>query len=184
MNKGQPSLLLEAIATAQQAIAADPALLCAHWVLAWSHNWSHLWRWGPEPEKALDAAWSAVERMLSIDALDYRTLTQCGVTRLMRGEQERGIADLRRALDVNPNSAITLVLLSWAEATAGLGEEAKAHAPLALRLRFACARATCISEAPSLRWRWRALRRANTPKRRTGPNWRSNRSRRRQSAEP
>jgi hypothetical protein len=52
--------------------------------------------------------------MLGIDALDYRTLTQCGVTRLMRGEQERGIADLRRALDVNPNSAITLVLLSWA----------------------------------------------------------------------
>jgi tetratricopeptide (TPR) repeat protein len=126
--------MLAAIATAQQAIAADPALLSAHWVLAWSHNWSHLWRWGPEPEKALDAAWSAVECMLGIDALDYRTLTQCGVTRLMRGEQERGIADLRRALDVNPNSAITLVLLSWAEATAGLGQEAKAHALLALRL--------------------------------------------------
>jgi adenylate cyclase len=44
MNKGQPSLMLAAIATAQQAIAADPALLSAHWVLAWSHNWSHLWR--------------------------------------------------------------------------------------------------------------------------------------------
>jgi adenylate cyclase len=81
------------------------------------------WRWGPEPEKALDAAWSAVGRMLGIDALDYRTLTQCGVTRLMRGERQRGIADLRRALDVNPNSAITLVLLAWAEAMAGLGEE-------------------------------------------------------------
>lgn len=126
--------MLEAIATAQQAIAADPASLSACRTLAWSYHMSHLYRWGPEPEKALDAAWSAVERMLGIDALDYRTLTQCGATRVMRGEQERGIADLRRALDVNPNSAITLVMLAWAEAAVGLGEEAKAHTLLAIRL--------------------------------------------------
>jgi adenylate cyclase len=87
MLKGQPSLMLEAIATAQQAIAADPALLSAQGVLAFSHAMCHLWRWGPKPEKALDAAWSAVERMLGIDALDYRTLTNCGVTRVMRGNR-------------------------------------------------------------------------------------------------
>jgi hypothetical protein len=33
--------------------------------------------------------------MLGIDALDDRTLTHCGATRVLRGEQERGIADLR-----------------------------------------------------------------------------------------
>jgi hypothetical protein len=71
-------------------------LLSAHAVLAWSHNFCHLYRWGPEPGRSLDAAWSAVEQMLDIDALDYRTLTQCGVTRVMRGEQERGIADSRQ----------------------------------------------------------------------------------------
>jgi TolB-like protein len=134
LQKGQPSLMQEGIAAAQQAVAADPASLSAHGVLAWSHCWRHLWRWGPEPEKALDAAWSAVERMLRIDALDYRTLQQCGLVRVMRGEQERGIADLRRAIEINPNSAGTLSLLAWAEATAGFGEEAKAHALLALRL--------------------------------------------------
>lgn len=47
---------------------------------------------------------------------------------------ERAIADLRRALEVNPNSASTLMWLAFAEAGAGLGEEAKAHALLALRL--------------------------------------------------
>jgi tetratricopeptide (TPR) repeat protein len=52
----------------------------------------------------------------------------------MRGEQERGIADLRRALEVNPNSAITLIFLAFAEATAGLRQDAEAHALLALRL--------------------------------------------------
>jgi adenylate cyclase len=134
ISKGQQWLMLEAIETAHQAIVADPALLSAHAVLAWSHNFCHLYRWGPEPGRSLEAAWSAVEHMLDIDALDYRTLTQCGVTRVMRGEQERGIADLRRALEVNPNSAITLIFLAFAEATAGLRQDAEAHALLALRL--------------------------------------------------
>src|SRR5271166_2324532 len=105
LRKGQPPLMLEAIATAQEAIAADPASLSAHRVLASAHYFCHLFRWGPEPEKALEAAWSAVERMQGIDPLDYRTLQQCGVVRVMRGEQERGIAELRRAVEVNPNSA-------------------------------------------------------------------------------
>jgi adenylate cyclase len=134
INKGQQSLMLEAIATAQQAMAADPASLSGHRILAWSHGLRHLARWGPEPKKALDAAWSAVERMLGIDTLDDRTLTHRGATRVLRGELERGIADLRRALDVNPNSTIALVTLAWAEATVGLREDAKAHALLALRL--------------------------------------------------
>jgi adenylate cyclase len=118
--------------------------------------------------------------MLSIDALDYRTLTQCGVARVMRGEQERGIADLRRALDVNPNSAVTLSFLAWSEATVGLGEEAKAHALLALRLSprdlwiggaqlaLAMASYSAHEYAEAVRW----------------AQWRSNRNRRRRSAAP
>lgn len=41
---------------------------------------------------------------------------------------------MRRALEVDPNSASTLMWLAFAEAGAGLGGEAKAHALLALRL--------------------------------------------------
>jgi tetratricopeptide (TPR) repeat protein len=134
MLKTQPSLILEAIATAQRALAVDPESLPAYSVLGWSHHMCHLYRLGPEPDTALDAASSAVQRMLSIDPLDYRTLTQGGTVRVARGEHERGIADLRRALEVNPNSALTLMALAWSEATVGLGEEAKAHALLALRL--------------------------------------------------
>lgn len=85
--------MLEAIARAKEAIAADPVSLSAHRVLASAHYFCHLFRWGPEPENAIEAAWSAVERMQGIDALDYRTLQQCGVVRVMRGEQERGIGD-------------------------------------------------------------------------------------------
>jgi adenylate cyclase len=63
--------------------------------------------------------------MLGIDALDDRTLTRRGVTRIRRGGQARGIGDLRRALEINPNSALTLMVLAFAEATAGLGQEAR-----------------------------------------------------------
>jgi adenylate cyclase len=127
-------LLLEAIALAQQAVAADPTSLAAYGVLGWAHWSCHLWRWGPEPEKALDAAWAAVERMQGIEPLDDRTLTLQGIVRVSRGEQERAIADLRRALNVNPNSAHTLMWLAITEAAVGLGQDAKEHALLALRL--------------------------------------------------
>ena len=134
VSKGPASLMLEAITTATQAITADPASLSACWTLGWAYSMCHLYRWGPEPEKGLDAAWSVVERMLNIDPLDDRTLNLCGIVRVMRGDHARGIADLRRAIEVNPNSASTLTMLAFAEATAGFGEEAKAHALLALRL--------------------------------------------------
>jgi adenylate cyclase len=133
-RRGLAALMLQTIDTARQAIAADPLSLVAHMALGEAYYLCHLNRWGSNPEKALDEAWSVVERMLAIDALDYRTLTLCGVVRVGRGEQDRGIADLRRALEVNPNAAFTLLLLSWMEATAGLSEEAKAHALLAIRL--------------------------------------------------
>ena len=37
------------------------------------------------------------------------------------------------ALEVNPNAAATLLVLSWMEATAGLRADARAHAMLAIR---------------------------------------------------
>jgi adenylate cyclase len=134
LSKGPAPLILEAITTATQAIATDPASLSAYSTLGWAYSMCHLYRWGPEPEKGLDAAWSVVERMLNIDPLDDRTLAQCGIIRVMRGDHARGIADLRRAIEINPNSASSLATLAYAEATAGFGEDAKEHGLLALRL--------------------------------------------------
>ncbi len=134
VRKGQSALVLEAIDTAQQAIAADPASLTAYNVVAWGEWSCHSYRWGPDPAKALGAMWSAVEHMLAIDALDHRTLTICGVLRVVQGEQQRGLADLRRALEVNPNSSMSLMWLAFCEAMTGLGEDAREHALLSLRL--------------------------------------------------
>jgi TolB-like protein len=134
VRTGQASLVLASIATAQQALAADPAFLAAYNVLAWASFSCHLYRWGPEPAKALDAISAAVEQMARLNPLDHRTLTISGVLRVVRGEQDRGLADLRRALEVNPNSSLSLMWLALCEAMTGQSEAARTHATLSLRL--------------------------------------------------
>jgi tetratricopeptide (TPR) repeat protein len=94
----------------------------------------HLYRWGDRPEAALDRAWDVVERMMAIDSQDERTLMGRGMVRVTRGEYEGGLADLRRAHEINPNFAGAVIALAFAEATVGQAGEAKTHAQLALRL--------------------------------------------------
>ena len=72
--------------------------------------------------------------MTAINSQDERTLTARGRIRVTRGEYRGGLADLRRAHEVNPNYAFALFSLAFAEATTGLAQEAEAHAQLALRL--------------------------------------------------
>jgi adenylate cyclase len=131
---GDPVLMQQTIAACEEAIAADPASLPAHRSLFRALWICYLYRWGSKPEDALDRAWAVAERMTVIDPQDERTLTVRGWVRVARGEHSGGIADLRRAHEVNPNYAFALIALSFAEATVGLAQEAQAHAHLAIRL--------------------------------------------------
>jgi TolB-like protein len=134
MNRGDAALMPQVIAAGEEAIAADAGSLAAHFTLWGSHWVCHLWRWGDRPEGALDRAWAVVERMTAINSQDERTLTARGWIRVVRGEYSGGLADLRRAHEVNPNYANALSALAFCEATVGLADEAKEHAHLALRL--------------------------------------------------
>jgi adenylate cyclase len=133
-NSGNAAMMQQTIAACEEAIAVDPASLEAHATLGNAHYLCHLYRWGDRPEGALDRAWAVVERMTTINSQDERTLTLRGWIRFNRGEYDGGLSDLRRACEVNPNFAFALTRLSFAEAKAGMAEEAVAHAKLALRL--------------------------------------------------
>ena len=133
-NGGDAVLMQQAIAACEEAIAVDPASLAAHATLALAHWICHLYRWGDRPEGALERAWAVVERMTAINSQDERTLTIRGLVRVSRGEYDGGLADLRRAHEINPNYAGAIIVLAFAEATTGLAEEAEAHGQLALRL--------------------------------------------------
>jgi adenylate cyclase len=133
-NSGNAELMDQVITACQEAIAADPEALPAYATLAMAHYLCHLYRWGDRPEGALDRAWDVVERMMEIDAQDERTLTLRGWVRFNRGEYDGGLADLRRARDINPNFALALIRLAIAEAKAGMADDAVADAKLALQL--------------------------------------------------
>jgi tetratricopeptide (TPR) repeat protein len=124
----------QAITACEEAIAADSSSLAAHFTLAKAHWICHLYRWGDEPDGALDRAWAVVERMTAINSQDERTLTVRGLVRVNRGQYDGGLADLRRAYQINPNYATAIIVLAFAEATTGLAREAEAHAKIALRL--------------------------------------------------
>jgi TolB-like protein/class 3 adenylate cyclase len=131
---GDAELMQQAIAACEEAISADATLLAAHVTLFWARWLSYLYRWGECPDEEVNKAWAVVERMTAINSQDERTLTARGWVRVTRGEYSGGLADLRRAHEVNPNYAFGLIALAFAEATTGLGQEAEAHAQLALRL--------------------------------------------------
>jgi adenylate cyclase len=134
MSSGNAILMQQTIAACEEAITADANSLAAHFTLFLAHWVCHLYRWGDQPDSALDKAWAAAERMTDINFQDERTLTARGWVRLRRGEYRGCLADLRRAHEVNPNYAFALIALGFAEATMGMAQEAEAHAQLALRL--------------------------------------------------
>jgi TolB-like protein len=134
IQQGNKAAMLAAIDEAQKALSLDQGSLSALSTLGFAYRMSHLYRWGDDPNQALDQAWAVSERMMAVDALDERTLIDCGLTRVARGEHERGIADLQRAFQVNPNSAIALRALAYVEARLGMSAKAKEHALAFLRL--------------------------------------------------
>jgi Flp pilus assembly protein TadD len=98
--------------------------------------------------------------------------------RVRRGEQERAIADLRRAVEINPNSANAFSLLAFAEAAVGLREETKEHGSVAIRLsprdfwvtgnaQLALAMASYCEREYAEAARWAELAMQSAP--RTGP---------------
>jgi len=128
------TLMQETISACEDAISADPASLTGHGTLAMAHYLCHLYRWGSHPETAVAKAWNVIERMSAINSQDERTLTLRGWVRFNRGEYEGGLADMRRAREVNPNYAFAIIRLAVAEAKAGMANEAISHADIALRL--------------------------------------------------
>jgi adenylate cyclase len=133
-SRGDGVRMQQVIAACEEAIAVEPSSLAAHATLVMAHYLCHLYRWGDRPEGALDKAWGVVERMSAINSQDERTLTLRGRIRFNRGEYDGGLADMRHACEVNPNFAFAPIALAFAEAKAGMANEAIAHAQLALRL--------------------------------------------------
>ena len=132
--KGQPELMVEAIRLAEQAIDQDRGCRLAWYILSSSHTLRVFFAWTQDRDASIEAARRAAETLMTLAPNDGRSYLQRGNVEVLFGEFARGAADQRRALELNPNDASIMILLSWTEASLGNVTRAKELADQAIRL--------------------------------------------------
>jgi adenylate cyclase len=134
IRSGDADLYQEAIETARNALSKDPRCTHALWILGWAYGESYLYRWGPDPDQALQLGWDVMERFFEIDSNDPRAHMARGLIQHFRGDYDSALDDFRRAFELNPNYALNLFTMAWCESLTGFTKEAREHAALGLRL--------------------------------------------------
>ena len=124
----------EVIGLARRALTLNDKCAIAYQSLVTAYVMLHIYSWGDNPataaERALDYAKAAMSALPQSETA-YMCL---GAARWSNGDHEQGARDLRCALDLNPNSAYTLIRLALCEAAMGDAVSAREHATDALRL--------------------------------------------------
>jgi TolB-like protein len=131
---GDPSLMRKSIEFADRAKQANPDCLSAYRQLVECAGISQLYGWAPDKRANIELAERAARELWTRAPQDYSSFFARSQAKLMVGEFELGIADLRRAFELNPNDSRVIVYLAWAEASAGQTEAAREHARLFLRI--------------------------------------------------
>lgn len=134
MFGGTAERSLEAIEFAAQAIAQDRSCALAWHVLANAHCWRVFMAWSPDRSQELAVARHAADMLMALAANDSRSYFQRGIVCELSGDPGAASADLRRALELNPNDATVQFYLSFIEAAEGNTHRAKELAVQALRM--------------------------------------------------
>ena len=134
VRSGNPILMGEALEVAQAALDSDPRNSHALWIKAYSYAMQYLYRWGPDPDESLALARDTTERLIHVDSSNPKAYMTRGLVYTFSREYDAAIANFRRAFALNPNFVMNLLVMAWGESLAGLTEEAREHAELALRL--------------------------------------------------
>lgn len=134
LQQGDYASLLRAIECAQSVLDRNARDTRALWVQAFAYIYQYLYRWGDDPDGALNTSAQLAERLLEIDSSNPNAYLALAMMHSFRGEFDSALEDYQRALDLNPNFALNLFLMSWGESCAGLTKQAREHAQLALRL--------------------------------------------------
>jgi len=97
-------------------------------------TYCYLYRWGPSPDEALEAAAEKISRFFDINTSEPQAYSQRGMIRHFQGDHTGAIEDMRFAVKLNPNFTHGLFLLAWAESLDRHSEDARAHVAHGLRL--------------------------------------------------
>ena len=134
MFGGTTERSLQAIEFAAQAVALDIACALAWHVLSNAHSWRVFMAWATDRTQELAVARHAADMLIALEPGDSRSFFQRGLAQELAGDTTAGTADLRRALDLNPNDATVHFYLSFVEAAEGNTTRARELAVQALRM--------------------------------------------------
>ena len=126
--------LEQAIEAADEVLKIDPRNVQALWTKGFAYHMLYTLRPPSEADQVLAQASEVIKRLSEIDSANPYCCMILGVICWDRGEHEQALSHMRRGYELNPNFAWNLFSLAWAEALAGLTEEAVKHAELGLRL--------------------------------------------------
>jgi len=93
----------EARRLAQKAVDLDPQSADAHLHLAWTHCMDHLFGWVADRAQTLGAALALAQRAVMLDGAASRPRSLLGFVHTFRREYDEARAQLRTAIDLNPN---------------------------------------------------------------------------------
>ena len=109
---------------AEQAVALDPEYAGAYIMLGWSHLFDFVYRSSKAPKESLVQASQLADKGLAIDDSRGGGHLVLGYICLFKGQHEKAIAEMERALALAPNSARNHMHLGVVLTFAGRLEEA------------------------------------------------------------
>ena len=117
----------------ERTIEIDPGFSPAHAVLAMVHLVYVLFGWTDKPAEAVARAYEAAQQAVALDDKDPLAHFALGRVYTLQGQFEPAIAELRKSLELNPNSARAHFGLGFALHWCGRAGEALVHCKHAIR---------------------------------------------------
>lgn len=124
----------EAVEFAQQAIGRDPEFANAYSLLARALGTIFFFRWSDDPQDTLVSATQAASRAIELDDQDPQAHAALGYLYRFTGDADRAIANLERAVFLNPNDARIRLELAHTLDWFRMHDRALPQIDLALRL--------------------------------------------------
>jgi len=122
----------EAVATSKEAINRSPTSVPAHFNLTVSYMSQWIFQLSQDPQ-ILERALAIVQRIISLNDSNPGGHHLSGMVYLWRKQYEQALAEMERAIVLDPNEATGYALLAWILGNVGRSEEALQMVEQAMR---------------------------------------------------